>query len=249
MPACPPFKNNKTKQNKPACVPHESNISSREEDGAGCRPAPRAPLKLWANPSTADGPHGHEGSAAPHGLSGLGLSWAREAYCGLQAPAAVVYTPAVMLLLLSFNKKRGRQRKRNGLSKQEENSLRLLCFANTALFSQPVPPLPGEAGDQNGSFVPVPGAQPQRKSSSGNSAARTAGLGVGGTAPPPWVLHQHGVFGWVLQPPARPAVCAAPEVVGASCLTPTPQGITALHPCWAQRCFPIAVHGVGLAGP
>jgi len=66
-----------------------------------------------------------------------------------------------MLRLLSFNKKEEGRGKETASQSWRKIPCRLLCFANTALFSRPVPPLPGEAGDQNGSFVPVPGAQPQ----------------------------------------------------------------------------------------
>lgn len=69
-------------------------------------------------------------------------------------------------------KKRKRERKKTSLEKPEENFLPIVVFCKHWSFLLPSSSTPSEAGDENGSFVPFPGAQLQQKCSSVNSTAR-----------------------------------------------------------------------------
>lgn len=66
-------------------------------------------------------------------------------------------------------KKRKRERKKPNLKKPEENFLPIVVFCKHWSFLLPSPSTPNEAGDENGSFVPFPGAQLHQKCSSVNS--------------------------------------------------------------------------------
>lgn len=87
-------------------------------------------------------------------------TWLASAWLSLNCPDA----------MSPLFKKRKREKKKS----QRKISCRLLCFANTGLFSRPLS-APGEAGDENGSFVPFPGAQLQRKCGSGNPPLHEGG--------------------------------------------------------------------------
>lgn len=66
-------------------------------------------------------------------------------------------------------KKRKRERNKPNLEKPEENFLPVVVFCKHCSFLLPSPSTPNEAGDENGSFVPFPGAQLQRKRGSRDS--------------------------------------------------------------------------------
>lgn len=92
--------------------------------------------------------------------------WLARAWSFLNCPDAV---PALF-------KKRKRERKKPNLKKPEENFLPIVVFCKQWSFLLPSPSTPDEAGDENGSFVPFPGAQVQRECS-GNSSAGAARVG------------------------------------------------------------------------
>lgn len=90
-------------------------------------------------------------------------------------------------------KKMKRERKKPNLEKPEENFLLIVVFCKHWSFLLPSPSTPNEAGDENGSFVPFPGAQLQRKCGSGNSPLHKRRGWEGLSCHRMWwVLHKHG---------------------------------------------------------
>lgn len=89
-------------------------------------------------------------------------------------------------------KKRKRERNKPNLEKPEENFLPIVVFCKHCSFLLPSPSTPDEAGDENGSFVPFPGAQLQQKCGSGNSRVRGPGWEGPSCHRVWWVLHKHG---------------------------------------------------------
>lgn len=109
--------------------------------------------------------------------------WLARAWLFLNCPDAV---PALF-------KKRKRERNKPNLKKAEENFLPIIVFCKHCSFLLPSPSAPDEAGDENGSFVPFPGAQLQRKCGSGNSRAREPGREGPSCHRVRWVLHKHSL--------------------------------------------------------
>lgn len=92
-------------------------------------------------------------------------------------------------------KKMKRERKKPNLEKPEENFLLIVVFCKHWSFLLPSPSTPNEAGDENGSFVPFPGAQLQRKCGSGNSPLHERRGWEGLSCHRMWwVLHKHGTL-------------------------------------------------------